>query len=112
MSQSAGTGTIINNPGIPQFGSMARTTPGNPDVKNPPNNEGREAIVASRPKVGFGDSPKIDKWMEAPASGSSILGSQNGSIQWLPNSPSSGTYVLGVVDGNIQWLQTEDCDEE
>jgi hypothetical protein len=89
MSQGAGTRAIINNPGSPQVGSMARTTPGNPDIKNPPNNEGREAIVASRPKVGFGESPKIDKWIEAPA---------------------GGTYVLGSVNGNIQWLQTEGCD--
>jgi hypothetical protein len=24
--------------------------------------------------------------------------------------PASGTYVLGSVDGEIQWLETEDCD--
>jgi hypothetical protein len=24
--------------------------------------------------------------------------------------PNSGTYVLGSVDGNIQWIATEDCD--
>lgn len=28
----------------------------------------------------------------------------------LPDPPASGTFVLGSVDGTIQWLETEACD--
>ena len=27
----------------------------------------------------------------------------------IPAVPSSGTYVLGSVDGSLQWLSTEEC---
>jgi hypothetical protein len=27
----------------------------------------------------------------------------------LPTAPSSGTYVLGSINGTIQWLETEAC---
>lgn len=61
----------------------------NPDIKSPPLDVEGEAIVISRPKAGFEDSPLIDKWADAPI---------------------EGTYVLGSIDGIIQWIATEDCD--
>ena len=69
--------------------------PVNPDMKFPPNNEGRQAIPISRPRVGrpardgAEPGPLIDTWGEAPA---------------------SGTYVLASKDGTIQWIATEECD--
>lgn len=68
----------------------------NPDIKYPPNNEGRQAIPFSRPRVGAPPTPDavpgplIDSWAEAPA---------------------NGTYVLASVNGTIQWFATESCDE-
>jgi hypothetical protein len=59
-----------------------------PDISFPPNQ--REAIVTSRPGVGWEGSPLIDNWLEAP---------------------SSKTYVLGSIDGTIQWIPTKDCEE-
>jgi hypothetical protein len=42
-----------------------------------------------------------------PESGSTIpIGLGAG----LPTAPASGTYVLGSVNGTIQWLETEACD--
>lgn len=70
--------------------------PGNPDMKYPPNNEGRQAIPISRPRVGSParpgqePGPLIDTWGEAPA---------------------SGTHVLGAINGTIQWIATEACDQ-
>ena len=29
--------------------------------------------------------------------------------QYTANAPSSGTYVLGSIDGSIQWIATQDC---
>ena len=70
---------------------MIQNRPGNPDIKYPPNNNGRQAIPASRPGVGYNGSPLIDDWKEAP---------------------SGGTYVLGSINGTIQWIATESCDVE
>jgi hypothetical protein len=75
---------------------MTSSNKNNPDIKYPPNNEGRQAIPCSRPRVGLparpGEepSPLIDTWAEAP---------------------SGGTYVLASINGTIQWLETEACDE-
>jgi hypothetical protein len=69
--------------------------PGNPDIIFPPNNAGRQAIPVSRPRVGqpprpgFERGPLIDTWAESPI---------------------SGTYVLGSINGVVQWIQAESCD--
>lgn len=69
--------------------------PVNPDMKFPPNNEGRQAIPISRPRVGSPPrpggtpGPLIDTWGEAP---------------------SGGTHVLGAINGVIQWIATEECE--
>lgn len=60
---------------------------GNPSIKYPPNST--QSIPFSRPGVGYQGSPLVDSWAE---------------------SPSSGTYVLGSINGQIQWIQTQDCD--
>jgi hypothetical protein len=31
--------------------------------------------------------------------------------QYTAEAPTSGTYVLGSKNGQIQWIATEDCDE-
>jgi len=61
-----------------------------PDISFPPNNSGRQAIVTSRPGAGWNGSPLIDNWLQAPP---------------------SKTYVLGSIDGTIQWIPTKDCEE-
>jgi hypothetical protein len=71
----------------------AQTSPLNlrgPDIKFPPNSEGRQAIVTSRPNAGWKDGPLVDNWVEAPK---------------------EKTYVLGSINGIIQWIETESCDE-
>jgi hypothetical protein len=47
-----------------------------------------------------------------------IAGNYTGAAGWNGSAigeykipPSSGTYVLGSVNGNIQWIATEACDE-
>lgn len=60
----------------------------NPGMVFPPSN-GKRAIPYSTPGVGYNGSALIDSWAEAP---------------------DSGTYVLGSVNGNIQWIATSDCD--
>jgi len=65
-----------------------RTKGGNPDIKYPPTDG--QGIPYSRPNVGYNGSPLIDSWAKAP---------------------SSGTHVLGSKDGQIQWIATKDCDE-
>jgi hypothetical protein len=30
----------------------------------------------------------------------------------IPTPPAGGTYVLGSIDGTIQWIETEACDAE
>lgn len=59
-----------------------KTKGGNPDIKYPPNNG--QAIAFSRPGVGYKGSPLIDSWASAPSSGTHILASVDGSIQWIP----------------------------
>lgn len=66
--------------------TQTTTKAGNPPIKYPPNVT--QSIPFSRPKVGYQESPLVDSWAEAP---------------------SSGTYVLGSIDGLIQWIATEDC---
>jgi hypothetical protein len=106
----------------------AKTSPVSPDIINPKNSSG-EAVVISRPKAGFGESPLIDKWAEAPVGVESIFTStQDGKINW--NSvPPNGNYIIAVVNGSItfieappgdlqvlnnslEWTGTESCDEE
>jgi len=66
----------------------AKTSPVSPDVINPKNSSG-EAVVISRPKAGFGESPLIDKWAEAPVGVESIFTStQDGQINWNSVPPS------------------------
>jgi hypothetical protein len=64
-----------------------KTKGGNPNIKYPPNNG--QAIAFSRPNVGYKGSPLIDSWATAPT---------------------SGTHVLASVNGTIQWIATENCD--
>jgi hypothetical protein len=80
---------ITNRLQFTPVGPSVFTMPVNPDIANPPNNSGRQAIVTSRPNVGHEGSPQIDNWVEAP---------------------SGGTYVLGSVDGVVQWIATQDCE--
>jgi len=61
---------------------------GNPNIKYPPNDG--QAVAFSRPNAGKYGGPLIDSWATAPE---------------------SGTYVLASIDGNIQWIATTDCDE-
>ena len=61
---------------------------GNPSIKYPPNIT--QSVPFSRPNVGYQGSPLVDSWAE---------------------SPQSGTYVLGSIDGQIQWIATEECTE-
>lgn len=67
-----------------------QTKGGNPNIKYPPN-AGKQAVPFSRPGVGYKGSPLIDSWAEAPK---------------------SGTWVLVSKDGTIQWIATKDCDEQ
>jgi hypothetical protein len=67
-----------------------KTKGGNPDIKYPPN-AGKQAVAFSRPGVGSNGGPLIDSWAEAP---------------------NSGTYVLASVNGSIQWIATLDCDDQ
>jgi hypothetical protein len=69
---------------------MTFSNKNNPDIKYPPNNSGRQAIVTSNPGAGSNGGPLINNWQEAP---------------------SGGTYVLGAINGTIQWIATEACDE-
>ncbi len=76
---------------------MTSSNKNNPDIKYPPNNDGRQSLPISRPNITSytrdGQTitgPSVDTWAEAPA---------------------SGTYVLGAINGTIQWLATESCDE-
>lgn len=39
----------------------------------------------------------------------SINGQQLPAIGNYTNPPSSGTFVLGSIDGQIQWIATQDC---
>ena len=52
-------------------------------------------IVIDIPADGTGDA----------ASGNTIINQ----ISALPPAPSSGTWVLGSVGGVMQWIDTEDC---
>jgi hypothetical protein len=67
-----------------------KTKAGNPDIKYPPN-AGKQAVPFSRPGAGSNGGPLIDSWAEAP---------------------NSGTFVLASKDGTIQWIATVDCEEE
>jgi hypothetical protein len=82
---------------------------GNPSIKYPPNIT--QSVPFSRPNAGYQGSPLVDSWAESPQQGSSILKSDNGSIDWLGSAPSGGTYVLGSINGQIQWIATEECTE-
>jgi len=62
------------------------TKAGNPSIKYPPNIT--QSVPFSRPNVGYQGSPLVDSWAE---------------------SPQSGTYVLGSINGQIQWIATENC---
>lgn len=48
-----------------------------------------------------------------PSSGTpQNLTATNGSLTWaegIPTPPASGTHVLGSVGGELQWIATEDC---
>ncbi len=59
-----------------------KTKGGNPDIKYPPN-AGKQAVPFSRPGAGYNGGPLIDSWAEAPNSGTYVLASVNGSIQWI-----------------------------
>jgi hypothetical protein len=76
---------------------MTSSNKNNPDIKYPPNNEGRQSLPISRPNVTSYErngqiiqGPSVDTWAEAP---------------------SGGTYVLASINGTIQWIETESCDE-
>ena len=62
---------------IPQIITKA----GNPSIKYPPNST--QSVPFSRPNVGYEGSPLVDSWAECPASGTYVLGSKNGQIQWI-----------------------------
>ena len=38
-----------------------------------------------------------------------ILGFDGDGTDFLPDAPETGTYVLGSIDGTVQWLSTSDC---
>lgn len=40
-----------------------------------------------------------------------VNGAQEPAIhKYTPRAPEGGTYVLGSINGSIQWIATEDCD--
>lgn len=40
-----------------------------------------------------------------------VNGAQEPAIhKYTPRAPQKGTYVLGSINGSIQWIATEDCD--
>jgi hypothetical protein len=117
---------ITNRLQFTPAGPSVFTMPVNPDITNPPNNEGRQAIVTSRPGAGYQGSAVIDNWIEAPASGAGIIASQDGQITFS-TVPTSGKYIVTVQDGRISfvlapsgplklfnnslgWIDTEACE--
>lgn len=104
-------------------GPSVFTMPVNPDIKNPPNNSGRQAIVTSRPKEGHNESAVIDNWIEAPSGGAGIVTSLNGTISFTEGPqatsvmgtdqsgqitfsavPTSGNYIVTVQNGQISFV--------
>lgn len=104
-------------------GPSVFTMPVNPDIKNPPNNSGQQAIVTSRPGEGYEGSAVIDNWIEAPADGTGIATSLNGTISFTQTPqatsfagtseignlsfftvPTSGNYIVTVRNGQISFV--------
>jgi hypothetical protein len=114
---------ITNRLQFTPAGPSVFTMPVNPDIANPPNNEGRQAIVTSRPRSGFEGSPQIDNWIEAPASGAGIVTSLDGTVSFTQGPeatsvmgtdqngqitfsavPTGGKYIVTVQDGQISFV--------
>lgn len=51
------------------------------------------------------------EYLDGSTTAERILILRNGDPEWLQN-PASGTQVLGSVEGSIQWIETESCEEE
>jgi hypothetical protein len=86
----------------------AKTSPVSPDIINPKNSSG-EAVVISRPKAGFGGSPLIDKWAEAPVGVESIFTStQDGKINWNSVPDGVESIFTSTQDGKINWNSVPD----
>lgn len=99
----------------------ARTLPGNPDIKFPP----QEGTAMPYSKDGL-----IEKWLELPpdknALITSVIGnltaydlppnetvlliSVNGNLSAYPV-PSGGPFVLGAQGGQLSWFPTKKCDK-
>ena len=58
----------------------------------------------------YADSSAQISWSKSPENKDSIFYVSSNSPSWS-SPPASGTYVLGSIDGVIQWIATEDCDE-
>jgi hypothetical protein len=43
-----------------------------------------------------------------PSSKDGVFGIVGGALLWL-QAPDTGTHVLGAVDGNLKWITTEEC---
>lgn len=93
---------IVNKESFTPLNPNVGTLPGNPDILFPPNNEGRQAIVTSRPKVGHEESPQIDNWVEAPQEGGAVLSSENGEISFK-EAPTTGASIFGSNNGQLQF---------
>lgn len=59
------------------------------DIKFPPNET--QSILFSKPGAGYDGNPSVDSWAEAPKG--------------------SGTFILASVNGSIQWIGTLNCDD-
>lgn len=49
------------------------------------------------------------KWMSPLRTAEAIAALASGGSSYLPDPPISGTYVLGSVNGTVQWISTEEC---
>lgn len=75
------------------------------------NNEGNN--TASQMDVKIPDNFAKDKNYIPLAQLNQINGKDLPAIgQYTEEAPSSGTWVLGSIGGQIQWIETQDCDSQ
>lgn len=80
-----------------------------------PDNGGISPIETDAPDDGKLYGRQNEAWAEVPPDAPTddlIYARRNGAwfqIINIPSPPSSGTYVLGSINGAIDWLPTENC---
>lgn len=70
----------------------------------------RTAAVAQNMNVRIPDDFVEGAQYVPIASLATVNGAREPAISQYLNPPSSGTFVLGSINGSIQWIATEDCD--